>query len=109
MQRYFKQQWVDIMYNFKHFDQVLEAVETLSPKAVEAGELLELAYYAGAMARQWEMSIDQLQMELLLAAGYSHIDVDVSWYDIKQGITDGMEATKAFCRLRTGHPARKTK
>ena len=94
------------MYDFHSFDQVLEAVEILSPRAVESGELVELAYYAGAMAREWNMPFDQLQMKMLLAAGHAHVAPDVSWYDIKQGLVDGLEATKAFCRLRAGHPAK---
>ena len=95
------------MYEFTDFDEVLEAVEMLSEDAVDAGELVELAYYSGAMAREWEMCFDRLQMELLLAAGQANINADTAWYDIKQGLTDGMEATRAFCRLRTGHPIKR--
>ena len=91
------------MYDFVRFDQVLDAVETLSPEAVDAGELIELAYYSGAMARKWEFCKEQLQLELLLAAGYAGIEAAIAWYDIKQGLADGLEATKAFCRLRDSH------
>ena len=92
------------MYDFAHFDQVVEAVETLSPDAVDAGELIELAYFSGAMAREWELCKDRLQIELLLAASHAGIEADIAWYDIRQGLADGLEATKAFCILRASHP-----
>ena len=95
------------MYQFTDFDEVLEAVETLSEDAVDAGELVELAYYSGVMAREWGLCFDRLQMELLLAAGRADISAETGWYDIKQGLTDGFEATRAFCRLRTGHPIKR--
>ena len=91
------------MYDFAHFDQVLDTVEMLSPDAVDAGELVELAYYSGAMARKWEFHKEQLQLELLLAAGYAGIEAETAWYDIRQGLADGLEATKAFCSLRASH------
>ena len=92
------------MYDFKHFDQVLEAVETLSDEAVSAGELEELAYYAGAMAREWKIPVDKLQLQLLLSCRHAGIEAGDAWFDVKLGLTDGLQATETFCRLRAGHP-----
>ena len=89
---------------FECFDQVLAAVEKLTPEDVENGQLEELSYYAGTMARDWQIPADKMQLQLMLSCGQAGIEAGDTWFDVKLGLTDGLRASRAYCRLRDSHP-----
>ena len=96
------------MNDFKYFDDILTAVESLSSDQYE-DDLVELAYQSAVRSKEWEISIDRIEDELLSSAEYVGIDCSTAQFDICQGISDGLNALGAYCRLRDSYPMKQEK
>ena len=77
---------------YEFFDQVLEAVENLSPEQIADGCIGDYAYFAGTRVKTWEISADQMRIDLVQSAVHAGANHDDAVFEINEGLHDGQAA-----------------